>query len=214
MKDKLVLFDWGGVVTNHENNLREYEEARYRVINHFNKDISFEEVNKRWINKSIDGKNIDSITDIEEFIKWFELLKSSIGFVSSFDDFKKAYEEEFSKISYYKDVANFANNLSSLCETGILSNLSILERNRISAQYDLSKFNYIFFSHEIGLVKPDKNIFLYVLNSVHKNPQDILLVDDDAKNIEVAKEMGFNTLKATGRELDFIKSEINKFLGL
>lgn len=212
MSNKLVLFDWGGVVTNHENDLSDYKDARYRTIKHFNEDITYDIVNSNWISVNEKNINIDSFTNERDLMDWFELLKKRIGFECTYDEFKKAYKSEFSKINYYVDVVSFANNLWKKCKTGILSNLSMLEGDRIASQFDFSKFDYIFLSYEIGLVKPDPMIFKYVLDKTNMDAKDILFIDDNGDNIKVAKDLGFNTCLATGKDLDYIKKCVYDFL--
>lgn len=128
------------------------------------------------------------------------------------EEFKRLYEEELSSVKYYKDVAEYAHSLKSKCKIAILSNLMPFDRKRIDDQYDLSKFDYVYLSFEVGLRKPDKRIYEYVLNDLKVLPENILFIDDDTNNILMAKECGWNTCQAFGYELDRIKENVETFL--
>lgn len=45
--DKVVIFDWGGIVESHENNLQDLNEAKIRLIKRFNHVLPDEEILKR-----------------------------------------------------------------------------------------------------------------------------------------------------------------------
>ena len=51
---------------------------------------------------------------------------------------------------------------------------------------DLSKFDYVYLSFEIGIRKPDRKIYEYVLNDLKTLPENILFIDDDTNNILTA----------------------------
>lgn len=55
-------------------------------------------------------------------------------------------------------------------------------------------FDAVYFSHEVGMRKPEANIFDYVAQEHKLQPQDILLLDDTLANIEAAQQKGWQTL--------------------
>ena len=124
----------------------------------------------------------------------------------------KTDEEELSTVKYYNDVVEFAHSLKDRCKIAILSNLTPFDKKRINDQYDLNKFDYVYLSFEIGLKKPNKDIYKYVLNNLKIEPKEILFIDDDTNNILAAKECGWNTCQAYGYELDKIKTAVYEFL--
>ena len=52
-------------------------------------------------------------------------------------------------------------------------------------------FDKIYFSHKIGLKKPGKEFFEYVLKENNLNPEECIFIDDAPKNIDAANELGF-----------------------
>jgi len=55
-----------------------------------------------------------------------------------------------------------------------------------------SLFNEIIISSDVGMLKPDKNIYLYALNKVNSKPEESLLIDDSKKNVDGATKLGIN----------------------
>jgi putative hydrolase of the HAD superfamily len=53
-------------------------------------------------------------------------------------------------------------------------------------------FDRLWFSHQIGLVKPDPEIFRYVLNDGGLNPEETLFIDDTLVHVEAARSVGIN----------------------
>lgn len=80
-------------------------------------------------------------------------------------------------------------------------------------QVGLDNYDYVFLSFEFGCQKPNEIIYDKVMEKLPFNSKDILFIDDNAKNIEMAKNKRWNTLLATGLELDRIKKTCEDFLG-
>ena len=54
-----------------------------------------------------------------------------------------------------------------------------------------SCFEKVYFSYEIGLRKPDENVFKYVINNHNLHPKKTLFIDDKKENTDVAEKLGF-----------------------
>lgn len=76
----------------------------------------------------------------------------------------------------------------------------------------LSDFDYVFLSFEMGLRKPNDDIYLKVQEELKVDPENILLIDDTKENIETAKRLDWNMCQATGNDLDLIKETVNNFI--
>lgn len=98
------------------------------------------------------------------------------------------------------------------CKIGVFSNLTLLDKERIDAQVNLEKFDYVWLSFEREERKPNKGIYEMVQNECGIKPKNILFIEDTEQNIEIAKKMGWNTCKAYGYEIDKIKKSIEMFL--
>jgi len=210
--NKVIIFDWGGIVESHENDWQDLKEAKVRVIKRFNGSLTDKEILDRWTDKTSKGIAIGASNNIEDIKDWVNLVQQNMGIEIPFDEFKRAYEEELSVVKYYKDVVAYAHSLKEKCKIAILSNLTPFDKKRIDMQYDLSKFDYVYLSFEIGLRKPDKRVYEYVLKDLNILPENILLIDDDTNNILMAKEYGWKTCQAYGYELDKIQKCVEQFL--
>ena len=51
----------------------------------------------------------------------------------------------------------------------------------------------IFPSYQLGLLKPDKRIFLTVLEKMKVHPSDVLFIDDKKENVEAALSLGMKS---------------------
>ena len=210
--EKIVIFDWGGIVESHENNLHDLNQAKIRLIKRFNNFLSDEDILKRWTDNTSKNLSMGITNDEENIHDWVNLVQSNMDINVSFAEFKKAYEEEFSKIKYYQDVVEFAHSLKNRCKIAIFSNLQPFDKKRINDQYDLSKFDKVYLSFEIGMAKPSADAYEYVTKDLQTVPENILFIDDDSNNIQMARRYGWNTCQAYGYELDKIKDSVENFL--
>lgn len=211
-KQKIVIFDWGGIVESHENNCEDLNNAEIRFIKRFNNKITDEEILSRWISNNSQGKEMLTVNSDEDIQDWVNLLQTKMNINVSCEEFKTTYEEEFDKVKYYKEVVEYAHSLKDRCRIGILSNLAAFDRKRIDEQYNLSMFDNVFLSFEIGMRKPDDGIYEYVLNTLNMPAENVLFIDDDNDNILHAKKFGIQTCHAFGYELDKIKTAVDTFL--
>ena len=204
--DKLILFDWGNIVESHQ--------TGYTCYNGWNDLIEAcgYKYKEDTILKEIKKYKICSIKSIEEFKETYKMMQEEFSLNKSFDEFVKLHKEITDKIDYYKDVSDYEKSLKDKCKIGIFSNLTIFDKERLDKQVDLSKYDYVFLSYEYGFQKPEIEIYKIVQEKVGVKPEDILFIDDAEKNINTAKEMGWNTLQITGLQLDVIKEECEKFL--
>ena len=53
-------------------------------------------------------------------------------------------------------------------------------------------FEKRWFSHQIGLDKPDPEIFRHVLNDGGLKPEETLFIDDTLVHVEAARSVGIN----------------------
>ncbi len=58
----------------------------------------------------------------------------------------------------------------------------------------LELFEYILVSGEVGLVKPDPAIYRLMLEKVGRPAGECLFIDDSLKNVEAARQLGFNAI--------------------
>ena len=149
----------------------------------------------------------------EEFINFFKNDKSVIdahmGLISDDEHIEKLLE--FSK-SLYKDTTEIIEKLKeNNYKVCMLSNLRKIDFEWFCSVYDISKFDELFLSYEMKINKPDKRIYIEMIEKLKVNADQIYFFDDSKQNIDSAKEIGINAYCVTG---DTIRETFEKEIKL
>ncbi len=82
----------------------------------------------------------------------------------------------------------------------LLSNINQIHENHIKSKLNddfyntfLNSFEKAYYSHHIGMRKPDAKIFEFVLNENNLIPKETLFVDDLKENTDAAEKLGIKT---------------------
>jgi FMN phosphatase YigB (HAD superfamily) len=107
--------------------------------------------------------------------------------------------------------------LNKKYRTFLLSNINPIHygyiMNYLKKEFGFENNDHLFektyYSHFVGIRKPDPAIFEKVLNENDLKPEETLFIDDIAANLEPAKALGIQTflMKAPDTIQDFIKRE-------
>jgi FMN phosphatase YigB (HAD superfamily) len=109
------------------------------------------------------------------------------------------FDEAFSALllSYHSGVYEWIQSLKSTFSLYLLSNTSSIHAERFTkvglgplGESLFSLFDRVYFSFEMGLVKPDTAIYLQVLTEQNLQVQEVLFFDDNVANINSAKGIG------------------------
>jgi putative hydrolase of the HAD superfamily len=77
------------------------------------------------------------------------------------------------------------------CRTAVLSNTNPIHFQKSSdGTTILKKFSKRYLSFQIGAVKPDPEIYRYVVRDLSVEPSTIVLIDDVAENVKAAGQCG------------------------
>lgn len=94
---------------------------------------------------------------------------------------------------------NFIKSLKGKYKLALLSNSNAIHYDYFIPEcrdlLDLFDFNY--FSFNMGMRKPDKEIFDFTLKQINSDPRESLFIDDSEINIKSAKNAGLNVLHFT-----------------
>ena len=184
---KAVIFDWGGVLIENptEGILRYCREvlgigtgcmlAAYRKLIPYLQEGKISE---------------------EEFWKGVRRRTGAKGAMPAslwLEAFEHSYVEK-------KDVFDVAHALHGRgCRTGILSNTEKPARP-VMDRDSYRIFDPVVLSWQVGSAKPQRRIFEALIETLHLNPHEILLIDDVAANITAAKDLGLQGLLFTDAE--------------
>lgn len=96
-------------------------------------------------------------------------------------------------------------------KVGVLSNMSLAGRNYICSLKNLCiNFDFFYTSSELGFHKPEKEIYIKVLNMLDVGPSEVVFIDDSYENVEAAKNAGligiyFESYEKLFRDLQRLK---------
>ena len=114
--------------------------------------------------------------------------------------------EEFQSVFWSGDrvdekLVDYINSLRPGVQTALLSNAWSEARNIITSRFRmLHAFDVIVFSAEIGLAKPDRRIFHYVLKKLGLPADRTVFIDDIKGNVDGARSLGMKGIVFTGRD--------------
>lgn len=178
---KALIFDLGNVIVNL--NMRDFYKKILPVSD--NKEINIykdlwepiEKFDKGLFSKEdfyIEAKKRFQFQDVdkEEFFNMFN---------SIFDSLNDKLLDFIKKIKQDKKYKVFA-----LSNTNPL-HVEFLAKNIIDFR---EHFNQVFYSYELGMIKPDPKIFLQVLEHINYKPSECIFIDDNRKNVKVAEQIG------------------------
>lgn len=94
-------------------------------------------------------------------------------------------------------IAYFAA-LRSRCRTGIISNSFVGARDREHARYGFGDIcDVIIYSHEVGLLKPDRRIYELACRRLETTPTNVIFLDDAPANVVAARDLGMQAVLFT-----------------
>ena len=89
--------------------------------------------------------------------------------------------------------------LSAKTHLWAVSNTNKLHFDFMSRNFSFLKyFDTLVLSHEVGALKPDARVFLHVLGRAQAKPSEILFVDDQAANVQAARQLGIEAFRFVG----------------
>jgi HAD superfamily hydrolase (TIGR01509 family) len=90
-------------------------------------------------------------------------------------------------------------SISTASRVGCLSNTNVLHADRHWTEFGIADlFEDRFLSHEMGLVKPDRAAFEYVIEVLGCPAERILFLDDNQINVEGARAAGLRAERTQG----------------
>jgi len=103
------------------------------------------------------------------------------------------------------------NRVRKHYQVGVLSNTNmihilavndILKRDHGLANFD-PVFDWVFLSHEMGLAKPQPEIYHKMITDLGTSPERVVFFDDLEQNVQSASEIGIQAIHVTGPEVIF-----------
>lgn len=182
-KIQAVIFDMGGVLLRSEDyGPREALAKEYGLTRRELEDIVFD-------SESAKIATIGKIDTREHWQSVFNLLKVPA-------EKQKAFEDAFWHGDQLdQSLVQFLRSLRPQYKTALLSNAWSEARDKLTIQYPcIDVFDIAVFSFEVGMAKPDPEIYHLVLERIGVKPEAAIFLDDFLINIQSASEVGIHAI--------------------
>ena len=184
---KIYVFDMGGIITKPSKLDKLHSASGMQCGYHRFKQYFYHSQKTIEVWKGL-------ITDGE----FFEYIKNVTGSLESAAELERLYW--LSKGGIYLDTMRSIYELSMSGNTVcLLSNLKRIDYDYLCENIDTSLFDQEFLSYELGMVKPDKDIYRHVIDSLGTN--QFHFFDDSLKDIEVAASLGITAHHTNGENI-------------
>lgn len=116
----------------------------------------------------------------------------------------KITEDEFVRywsgiFTLNQDVISLLPKLKQHYKLYLLSNTNSIHQKYGYQHYEFLKlFDKLFFSHEVGFVKPEEGIYRAVENYSKIPSEEHIFIDDIAEYVEASKQLGWDGIQFTG----------------
>lgn len=105
---------------------------------------------------------------------------------------RESYLEE---MHVNQNLVDFLTSLNAKYRLAIISNTNPLHAEVNRTRNLLKNFDPVILSYEVGLAKPDKEIFEIALEELKIISKYCIFIDDLPRNIEMAKNLGFRAIQ-------------------
>jgi len=166
---------------------------------------SYNEVLKEVQNGAIVQSSMMGRLSPQEF---HQALCAKIQVEIEFDPFIDIWN---SLLSEDRDMASFVAELASSHRLILASNTDAIHIEHSRRRFNvLGRFNRLFLSNEMGLIKPDPAYFQHILGELQIDPADCVFIDDRSENVISARALGINSL--VFESLNKLKSDLSKLI--
>ena len=194
-KIKNVIFDLGGVVLNIDPNAVASRLGEMGV-----------EVAQLFNNQYVKEILADFETGRIDTVAFRSTMRNHLGnILADDDDFDAVWDAIL--LDFPNDRVEILLELRKRYPIYLLSNTNRLHYDKFSSDFLArfgfpfdSLFRHAFYSFQMGLVKPDVEIFRAVIQQTAVNPEETLFIDDNAENTQSAARVGLQTLTVTRNE--------------
>lgn len=190
---KTIIFDFGDVFVNLN---------KHKVIEEFAKlglDTPNDELLE--LNDLFERGKISEL----EFIQGFQKYLPN----ADIHDIRKAWNAVIGEFPLYR--LEFLQKLATKYQLFLLTNTDAMHISRFEHMAGISFFSdfyqcfeKVYYSFEMGMRKPQPEIFSYILNKHDLSPKRTLFVDDKKENTDVAASLGINVWNLQVGEEDVV----------
>jgi putative hydrolase of the HAD superfamily len=195
---KLILFDVGDVLINYLDAFKTASKEQNIPYEHFDTewfeieeaitlgDISVQDFYRLTVKKYKDNADLN-YDFLDSWIRDFNIIKPTYDLIKEIkDDYKIGILSDI-----YKDM------VPELIERDILPKID---------------YAYQFLSCDLGMRKPQRELYEYIVKTVDVKPEEIFFTDDKQENLEIPNEMGWATYHFDKHDPEKSVEEIKKII--
>lgn len=196
MKDSIknIIFDFGGVV---------FQIDERRTVNAFSRLLhcSSQEILGYLFSDDAFQKLECGKISFGDFCKHLQkktqVVISEEQFLAAWNAILVGYPEEHISLllALKKKYRTFL--LSNTNEIHTQQFVEMIKQQKLPITSNDDLFEKVYYSNELGMRKPDPEIYKYVLNDANLNPEETIFVDDLKVNVEGAKSVGIQAIQIT-----------------
>lgn len=189
-KIRAVIFDMGGVLL-----LNRIEEVLQRVAEVLKIDAeAFREFQLEYHERIIRGR-----LSVREFVG---MADERFGLEMGPDRILQLWKKSYLEVMLInKALLETAERIRERgYKTGMISNLSDLHAQINRERGLLEPFDVCILSCEVGLIKPQKEIFQLAVQKLGLRPEECVFIDDREKYLSVPRDMGFRVIHYKGNK--------------
>jgi len=188
---RAIIFDIGGVIVTEEAN---------RVILKTTKKFG---IGRDDFNNATKIKFKETFTGKIDILDWYTDIVSRLEIDVDPKEMFKSHLETYKTITKKPnlDIINLVERLKDNYKIGCLSNIEnqIAKYNLNRGLFDVFGDN-VFLSCEMGIMKPNPEIFNIVLKKLGSVPEETIFIDDNPENIKAANKLGIHGILFKGYE--------------
>ena len=182
---KYFVFDLGGVLSVPMVSKKLYGQIKWKV--------SYYEFLDKFNNSAESIKVHKGEISTKDF---FEYLKGYMDDDITLEEFKNIY---VNNNKFFTDTIEIIKKLKNLgYKVFLLSNLKEIDYEKFIKHFDVSIFDEMFLSFKLDMLKPNDDIYQYVINKLNTKPENIYFFDDNKENVDGAIRNGINAYQVTG----------------
>ncbi len=181
-----IVLDMGGVLVE-----LEWQQRMEKLLQ---RSLPMAELHHLWVTAL-------STVDFESGRTSFDQFAVAFGQEFGVDMAPEQLQQEFLEV-VQGPLPNCEAMLASLQSTyhlSLLSNTNSAHYQRLRDRYDFFKyFDQLFLSYELGMMKPNPQIFHHVLTELDTPPAAVAFFDDGSRNVEAARAVGIQAYRVDG----------------
>lgn len=181
---KFVYFDLGGVIINDLMNGGWSELIR---------DLGVPKHSETEFNRTFEEFEALALVGSRDIDLAIPVIEEQTGFI--FPEGYSFFEDIISRFTKNKSIWPILKVTKSRYPIGLLTNAYLRMRQEVASRGLMPKIEWdtIVDSSEVGMKKPDQDIYEYSTKLADVNPDEILFIDNSKKNIDGANRYGWQT---------------------